>query len=72
MAETKPLRDRIREAGGLYHWANATLIRLAGPPHVSPNLPRNRDGDPCAHCGAPRSAHQPGPDGELRCPPAAA
>ncbi|WP_345749998.1 hypothetical protein [Microbacterium rhizophilus] len=68
MAEKTPLRDRIRDAGGLYQWFNTTLIRLAGPPHVSPNLPRNRDADPCARCGRRKDEHRPAVDGGLRCP----
>ncbi|MER7797847.1 hypothetical protein [Microbacterium sp. NPDC096154] len=68
MAEKTPLRDRIREAGGLYQWANTTLIRLAGPPHVSPNLPRNRDADPCANCGRRRDEHTQDAAGALVCP----
>lgn len=68
MGDKTPLRVRIAQAGGLYQWANATLIRLAGPPHVSPNVPRNRDADPCAHCGHRKDAHTVGPDGALHCP----
>jgi hypothetical protein len=68
MADKTPLRTRIREAGGLYQWFNSTLIRLAGPAHVSPNLPRNRDADPCAHCGARRDRHTTLADGSLACP----
>lgn len=68
MAEKTSLRARIRDAGGLYLWVNTTLIRLAGPPHISPNLPRNRDADPCAHCGRRRDAHRADADGTLHCP----
>ena len=68
MAEKTSLRTRIRDAGGLYLWLNTTLIRLAGPPHVSPNLPRNRDADLCTHCGHRRDAHTEAPDGALHCP----
>jgi hypothetical protein len=68
MSDKAPLRDRIREAGGLYQWVNTTLIRLAGPPHVSPNLPRNRDGDACAHCGRRKDEHMSSDDGALHCP----
>ncbi|MEL5989857.1 hypothetical protein ACOKGD_08860 [Microbacterium phosphatis] len=67
MTEKIPWRTRIREAGGLYLWFNSTLIRLAGPPHVSPNLPRNKDADLCAHCGLRRDAHREDPDGSLHC-----
>ncbi|MBO3662415.1 hypothetical protein [Microbacterium stercoris] len=70
MTEKTPLGTRIREAGGLYLWLNKTLIRLAGPPQVSPNLPRNRDGDACAHCGLRRDAHREDADGTLHCPSA--
>lgn len=70
MSDKAPLRDRVREAGGLYQWFNATLIRLAGPPHVSPNLPRNRDGDACAHCGRRKDEHTRSDDGTLHCPTA--
>lgn len=57
----------MREAGGLYQWANTTLIRLAGPPQLSPNVPRDRGGDPCAHCGRPRREHRESGDA-LLCP----
>lgn len=67
MTEKIPWRTRVREAGGLYLWLNTTLIRLAGPPQVSPNLPRDRTGDLCAHCGARRDAHLQDPDGTLHC-----
>lgn len=67
MTEKAPWRERVRDAGGLYLWLNATLIRLAGPPQVSPNLPRNRDADPCAHCGRRRDEHRAEADA-LVCP----
>ncbi|OZB89866.1 MAG: hypothetical protein B7X41_00535, partial [Microbacterium sp. 14-71-5] len=35
-AERPPLRQRIREAGGLYAWFNTNLIRFAGPASVGP------------------------------------
>ncbi|GGH34635.1 hypothetical protein [Microbacterium album] len=68
MAESKKWRTRVREAGGMYQWVNATLIRLAGPAQVSPNLPRNRDADPCAHCGSRRDQHSEDASGALVCP----
>lgn len=68
MARTKPLRVRIREAGGLYHWANARLIRYAGPASVG--RMDEHTPPPCAGCGYAKSAHSASADGSLRCPPA--
>lgn len=34
--EKRPLRERVRDAGGWYAWFNTTLIRVAGPAQVSP------------------------------------
>ena len=38
-APKRPLRERVREAGGWYTWFNTNLIRVAGPPQVSPLEP---------------------------------
>ncbi|GGD42713.1 hypothetical protein GCM10010915_24760 [Microbacterium faecale] len=58
----KPLRQRIREAGGFYHWFNATLIRLAGPPHVGV-----RAKPLCMNCGRQKNDHLL-IGGEVHCP----
>ncbi|GGO61362.1 hypothetical protein GCM10010910_08990 [Microbacterium nanhaiense] len=66
MAQKKPLRERIREAGGLYLYINTRLIKYAGPAARGPYGPRAEP--PCGHCGRPKDEHIPGPDGGLRCP----
>ncbi|HLT67699.1 MAG TPA: hypothetical protein VKZ73_07485 [Microbacterium sp.] len=66
MAQKKPLRERIREAGGLYLYINTRLIKYAGPASRGPYGPRIEP--PCGHCGRPKEAHVEGPDGALRCP----
>jgi len=43
MSDKAPLRDRIREAGGLYQWVNTTLIRLAAG-ELQPTAGRIRRG----------------------------
>lgn len=58
----KPLRQQIREAGGLYLWFNSTLIRLAGPAQLGEGK-----GTPCQRCGAYKSEHRM-VDGALHCP----
>lgn len=58
----KPIREQIREAGGLYQWANASLISFAGPPQVGEGK-----GTPCHRCGAYKADHVL-VNGELRCP----
>jgi len=53
----RPLRERVREAGGWYTWFNTNLIRVAGPPAVSPLEP-----GPTAEARAERACplcHQP-------------
>ncbi|MGI6877626.1 hypothetical protein [Microbacterium sp. gxy059] len=66
MTKKKPLRERIREAGGFYHWFNSRLIRFAGPPQVGPYGPDVPP--PCGRCGQAKSAHEETADGALRCP----
>jgi len=67
MTQKKPLRDRIREAGGLYLFLNSRLIRFAGPAQVGGG-PRELPVHPCGHCGRPKHEHVEGADGSLRCP----
>lgn len=66
MANKKPLRERIREAGGLYQWANSRLIRYAGPPAVGQL--DDHTPPPCEGCGHPKSEHTTATDGALLCP----
>ncbi|WP_173024206.1 hypothetical protein [Microbacterium oryzae] len=61
-ADRKPLRTRIREAGGFYQWFNTTLIGLAGPAQVGEGR-----GTPCHRCGAFKAEHRL-VEGELHCP----
>ncbi|WP_282979819.1 hypothetical protein [Microbacterium barkeri] len=56
------LRERIREAGGIYEWANDVLIRIAGPAQLG-----DGPGAPCTHCGRTRVEHVER-DGVLYCP----
>ncbi len=69
-----PLRQRIREAGGLYAWINTSLIRAAGPASVGPyeTTPEPvRTGRPCPLCAAPMSRHtfdRSGPKPLMHCP----
>ena len=72
-----PLRVRVREAGGWYAWANATLIRAAGPAAVGPYettpppTAAQRAERACPLCGAPISAHEfdrTGPKPLMHCP----
>lgn len=58
----RPLRQQVREAGGFYHWFNATLIRIAGPPQVGA-----RPQPQCANCGAKKQDHVLIEEG-LSCP----
>ena len=57
------LRERVREGGGWYAWANAKLIRMAGPAAVGPyeTTPppsvAERAERACPLCGAAMSAH---------------
>ena len=58
----KPLRQRIRDAGGFYLWANTTLIRIAGQAQIGVGTqPR------CRSCGALKQEHVLVHDG-LACP----
>ncbi|MDX2375251.1 hypothetical protein M4I32_00335 [Microbacterium sp. LRZ72] len=75
MTQSIPLRERIRQGGGLYQWINASLIRVAGPaavgpyddPASAPDRPRE-----CPVCHAAMDAHvidRTGPKTLLTCPP---
>src|SRR5690606_41806350 len=66
MSDQKPLRQRIREAGGFYRWFNSRLIRYAGPAQVGPY--GEQAPPPCDRCGRPKGEHIAGEDGALRCP----
>lgn len=75
--EHPPLRQRIREAGGVYAWINASLIRLAGPASVGPYeatpppSAAERAQRGCPLCGMPMTAHQidrSGPKPLVHCP----
>lgn len=74
MSEKPRLRDRIREAGGLYAWVNTTLIRYAGPPSVGPYETEpepDRAERACPLCGSPMSDHtfdRSGPRPLMHCP----
>ncbi|WP_158685368.1 hypothetical protein [Microbacterium halophytorum] len=68
MGERTPLRERIREAGGLYNWANSRLIRYAGPPSVGKLT--DYTPPPCDGCRRPKAEHVEGADGSLACPSA--
>lgn len=69
-----PLRQRIRDAGGLYAWFNSSLIRVAGPASVGPyeTTPEPvRTERPCPLCGAAMSQHtfdRSGPKPLMHCP----
>ncbi|BDV30451.1 hypothetical protein [Microbacterium terricola] len=72
-----PLRARIRAAGGLYAWVNASLIRLAGPASVgpyeaeAPPSAAQRAERACPLCGRPMTAHtfdRSGPKPLMHCP----
>jgi len=72
--ERRPLRERVREAGGWYAWFNSSLIRVAGPASVGPYETEpepNRVERPCPLCGEPMSAHtfdRSGPKPLMHCP----
>lgn len=72
--DAAPLRQRIREAGGLYAWINTSLIRVAGPASVGPyeTTPEPvRTERPCPLCGAVMSLHtfdRTGPKPLMHCP----
>lgn len=72
-----PLRQRVREAGGWYAWANANLIRVAGPASVGPyeSTPAPSSAEraerSCPLCGNPMSEHtfdRSGPKPLMHCP----
>ncbi|MGA7148918.1 MAG: hypothetical protein WBX17_10570 [Microbacterium sp.] len=73
----RPLRVRVREAGGWYTWFNTRLIRLAGPAAVGPyeTAPppssKERAERACPLCGHPMTAHtfdRSGPKPLMHCP----
>ena len=64
MAQKKPLRERIREAGGPYLYINTRLIKYAGPASRGPYAPRVEP--PRGHCGQPPVATVTLPDGGPR------
>lgn len=74
MSDKPKLRERIREAGGLYAWVNSTLIRLAGPPTVGPyekTPPAQPKASPCPLCGHAMAEHtfdRSGPKPLMHCP----
>jgi len=74
MGDKPRLRDRIREAGGLYAWVNSGLIRYAGPASVGPyesTPPESPTEKACPLCGSPMSAHEfdrSGPKPIMHCP----
>lgn len=76
-ADRRPLRVRVREAGGWYAWFNATLIRAAGPAAVGPYettpppTAAERAERACPLCGAPITEHtfdRTGPKPLMHCP----
>lgn len=76
-ADRRPLRARVREAGGWYAWVNAKLIRAAGPAAVGPYettpppTAAERAERACPLCGAPVAQHtfdRSGPKPLMRCP----
>jgi hypothetical protein len=70
----RPLRERVREAGGWYRFLNAKLVRMAGPASVGPydtEPEPSRVERACPLCGAPMSAHtfdRTGPKPLMFCP----
>ena len=73
----RPLRERVRAAGGWYAWVNATLIRAAGPAAVGPYettpppTAAERAERACPLCGAPITQHtfdRSGPKPLMHCP----
>lgn len=70
----RPLRERVRDAGGWYAYLNSRLIRLAGPASVGPY---DTEPEPvrteraCPLCGQPMSQHafdRSGPKPLMTCP----
>ncbi|MFT4212833.1 MAG: hypothetical protein QM626_13295 [Microbacterium sp.] len=58
--DRRPLRERVREAGGWYAFVNSRLIRAAGPAAVGPYETEpepQRAERPCPLCGEPMSRH---------------
>lgn len=75
--DRRPLRERVREAGGWYAFLNSHLIRVAGPAAVGPyeTTPppsqAERAERACPLCGAPISQHtfdRSGPKPLMHCP----
>lgn len=76
-SDPRPLRERVREAGGWYTWFNTKLIRLAGPAAVGPYeatpppTAAERAERACPLCGAPITQHtfdRSGPKPLMHCP----
>lgn len=76
-SDRRPLRERVRDAGGWYAWINARLIRAAGPAAVGPyeTTPaptvEQRAEKACPLCGHPMTAHtfdRGGPKPLMHCP----
>ena len=76
-SDRPPLRERIREAGGLYSWFNKNLIRFAGPASVGPYeatpppSAAERAERACPLCGEPMTQHtidRSGPKPLMTCP----
>ncbi|MCT9001163.1 hypothetical protein [Microbacterium memoriense] len=70
----RPLRERVRAAGGWYAYLNSNLIRVAGPASVGPY---DTDPEPvrteraCPLCGHAMSEHtfdRSGPKPLMHCP----
>lgn len=61
MGKKRPLRERVREAGGWYTWFNTNLIRVAGPAQVSRLEPepsaQERAERACPLCHQPMNRH---------------
>jgi hypothetical protein len=74
--DRRPLRERVREAGGWYAYLNTRLIRVAGPASVGPydaqtNPEPERTERACPLCGHPMSQHtfdRSGPKPLMHCP----
>ena len=73
-ADSRPLRERVRAAGGWYSYWNSRLIKVAGPASVGPyeTTPEPvRTERPCPLCGHPMSSHEfdrSGPKPLMHCP----
>lgn len=75
--DDRPLRERVREAGGWYTFLNKKLIRFAGPAAVGPYdttpppTETQRAERPCPLCGHAMSEHtfdRSGPKPLMHCP----